>query len=66
MRPNLGQGACQSIHDAGELVTPFAAHGVGHAELKAYEAVRMPYKPSIVEAAKNLVIDPEAGKNQGA
>lgn len=64
MRPNLGQGACQSIHDAGELVSQFARHGLGHEALKAYESVRMPYTQSIVEAAKNLVIDPKAWKNK--
>jgi len=64
MRPNLGQGACQSIHDAGELVAQFARHGLGHEALKAYEAVRMPYTQSIVEAAKNLVVDPKAWKNK--
>ncbi len=65
MRPNLGQGACQSIHDAGELVNQFASHGLSHEALKAYEAVRLPYTQSIVEAAKNLVIDPKAWKNKG-
>ncbi len=64
MRPNLGQGACQSVHDAGELVRQFAAHGLGHAALKAYEAVRLPYTQSIVEAAKKLVVDPKAWKNK--
>jgi len=62
MRPNLGQGACQSIHDAGAIADAFAEHGVNHAALQSYEAVRKPYTQSIVEAAKKVMVDPKAWK----
>lgn len=62
MRPNLGQGACQSIHDAGTIADAFAEHGLSHAALKAYEAVRKPYTKSIVETAMKTAVDPKAWK----
>ncbi|MEO9617173.1 MAG: NAD(P)/FAD-dependent oxidoreductase [Parasphingorhabdus sp.] len=65
MRPNLGQGGCQSIHDAGAIADAFAEHGVTHEALKVYEAVRKPYTQSIVEAAKNIQVDPKAWKDKG-
>ncbi|MFK7842916.1 MAG: FAD-dependent oxidoreductase [Sphingorhabdus sp.] len=63
MRPNLGQGACQSVHDAGELANQFAEHGLTTEALLAYEAIRKPYTQSVVEAAKNVVVDPKAWKS---
>jgi salicylate hydroxylase len=58
MRPNLGQGACQSVHDAGELAHAIAKHGLSTAALEAYESVRKPYVAMIVEAAKKLPVSP--------
>jgi salicylate hydroxylase len=62
MRPNLGQGACQSVHDAGELAKSFAEHGLTNKALLAYEAVRKPYTQSVVESAMKTKIDPKAWK----
>lgn len=62
MRPSIGQGACQSVHDAGEIAKQFAEHGLTNEALLAYEAVRKPYTQSVVEASKNLVVDPKAWK----
>ena len=64
MRPNLGQGACQSIHDAGAIADAFAEHGMSHEALKSYEAVRKPYTQSIVETAKKIMVDPKAWKSK--
>jgi len=60
MRPNLGQGACQSIHDAGELSKAFAEHGITTEALLAYESVRKPYVKMVVEAAKSQSVSPKA------
>ncbi|ATW03519.1 NAD(P)/FAD-dependent oxidoreductase [Sphingorhabdus sp. YGSMI21] len=60
MRPSLGQGACQSIHDAGELAKSFAEHGLTSEALEAYADVRKPYVKMIVEAAKNQSVSPKA------
>lgn len=60
MRPNLGQGACQSIHDAGAIADAFAKHGVSHEALKAFEAKRKPYTQSVVEAARKAPTNPKA------
>tara|TARA_R110001599_G_scaffold26544_5_gene93625 strand:+ start:5184 stop:6332 length:1149 start_codon:yes stop_codon:yes gene_type:complete len=65
MRPNLGQGACQSIHDAGALADAFAEYGISTAALESYEAVRKPYTQSIVEIAKKMMVDPKAWKDAG-
>lgn len=62
MRPNLGQGACQSVHDAGELAKSFTEHGLTTKALLAYEAVRKPYTQSVVESAMKTKIDPKAWK----
>lgn len=64
MRPNLGQGACQSVHDVGELMKAIEAHGLTHEALKAYESVRAPYVKSIVDVAMNVKIDPKAWKDK--
>ena len=64
MRPTLGQGACQSIHDVGQLLKDIEAHGLSTAALKAYEAVRAPYVRSIVDVAKNTKVDPKAWKKK--
>ncbi|MFK7734001.1 MAG: FAD-dependent monooxygenase [Pseudomonadales bacterium] len=65
MRPNLGQGACQAIHDAGQLVTSINQFGLGAEALKHYETVRKPYVESIVETAKNTTPDPKKWKDKG-
>ncbi|MFK8018786.1 MAG: FAD-dependent oxidoreductase [Pseudomonadales bacterium] len=65
MRPNLGQGACQSIHDAGQLVASINELGPGAEALKHYEAIRKPYVESIVETAKNTMPDPKKWKDKG-
>lgn len=64
MRPTLGQGACQAIHDVGQLMQEIEAHGLNTKALKAYEAVRAPYVRSIVEVAKNTKVDPKAWKKK--
>ncbi|MCY4427145.1 MAG: NAD(P)/FAD-dependent oxidoreductase [Halieaceae bacterium] len=65
MRPNLGQGACQSIHDAGQLVDSIKEFGLSNEALKHYEAIRKPYVESIVETAKNTTPDPKKWKDKG-
>ena len=64
MRPNLGQGACQSIHDAGELAIALKEHGLTTEALKAFESVRAPYVSSIVEVAMNTKVDPKTWKDK--
>lgn len=64
MRPTLGQGACQAIHDAGAIARAFAAHGVTSAALKAYENERADYVKSIVEVAMKTVVDPKEWKDK--
>lgn len=64
MRPTLGQGACQAIHDAHELTKCLSEKGLTSEALKAYESVRAPYVKSIVEVAKNLKVDPKAWKKK--
>lgn len=58
MRPNLGQGASQSIHDAAALADAFEKFGLTTKALLSYEELRKPYLKSIVEAAKNQPIGP--------
>lgn len=58
MRPSLGQGACQSLHDAGQLRASLAAHGLTTEALEHYESIRKPYVKMIVEAAKNAPVGP--------
>lgn len=61
MRPTMGQGACQAIHDAGELAACLLTNGGNpHAALLAYEQKRKPYVTQIVEVSKKLKIDPKA------
>lgn len=60
MRPNLGQGACQSIHDAGALSTAIAEHGLNTDALHAYEAARADYVRQIVAVSKSTPPTPEA------
>jgi salicylate hydroxylase len=64
MRPTLGQGACQAIHDAGALANAFAEHGVTATALAAYEAERADYVKSIVEVAMKTVVDPKEWKDK--
>lgn len=64
MRPNLGQGACQAVHDAGEIAKALTEHGLTNEGLKAFENVRKPYVTSIVEVAMNTKIDPKKWKDK--
>lgn len=58
MRPSLGQGACQSLHDAGQLARSIGEHGLTNEALNHYEGIRKPYVKMIVEAAKNAPTGP--------
>lgn len=64
MRPTLGQGACQSIHDVGQLLQNIEEHGLNGNAFAAYEATRAPYVRSIVDTAKKVVVDPKAWKDK--
>lgn len=59
MRPSMGQGACQSMHDAGEICKAIAEHGLTTEALNAYESVRKPYVKMIVEASKKQTVAPK-------
>lgn len=58
MRPSLGQGACQSLHDAGQITKSIGEHGLTNAALDHYEGIRKPYVKMIVEAAKKAPMGP--------
>lgn len=64
MRPTLGQGACQAIHDADAIARAISKHGLGPAALGAYEAERSDYVKSIVEVALKTVVDPKEWKDR--
>ena len=59
MRPSMGQGACQSIHDAGELAHSISTHGLTTEALLAYEAKRKPYVKMIVDVTREQPVAPE-------
>jgi salicylate hydroxylase len=59
MRPSMGQGACQSIHDAGELANAIALHGLTTEALLAFEAKRKPYVKMIVDVTRAQPVAPE-------
>jgi salicylate hydroxylase len=59
MRPSMGQGACQSVHDAGELAKSISLHGLTTEALLAYEAKRKPYVKMIVDVTRAQPVAPE-------